>query len=235
MDWSLLHTLNDFLFHHDQVEDPLLFYVNVSEALFVATLAIVFLISHGPRHLGMRRATVAAVLSAGLGLLVAKVISELVDRARPVRRRSSRRPPFLGPRRGPWLPQRPCDGRLRNRNGDPAPQSASRNPRPDRRRRAFDRPGGSGRALPSDVLAGAAVGAAAALALWTPAARRRVDAIADFLGRGLDRALGWASDRTGIAWRPSEKRTGGLTLVGVAASLAAICASSCRCPTGTST
>ena len=48
MDWSVLHTLNDFLFHHDQVEDPLLFYVNVSEALFIATLAVLFLLSTGP-------------------------------------------------------------------------------------------------------------------------------------------------------------------------------------------
>ena len=76
MDWSLLHTLNDFLFRHDRVEDPLLFYVNASEMLFVATLAVVFLLAHGRRHLDWRRATVAAVLSAGLGLAVAKVLSE---------------------------------------------------------------------------------------------------------------------------------------------------------------
>ena len=43
MDWSVLHALNDFLFHHDQVEDPLLFYVSASEALFIATLALIFI------------------------------------------------------------------------------------------------------------------------------------------------------------------------------------------------
>src|SRR6476646_7126516 len=83
MDWNVLHTLNDYLFHHDMVEDPLLFYINVSEALFVATLAVVFILAHGARHAAWRRATVAAVLSAGLALAIGKVISEAVDRARP--------------------------------------------------------------------------------------------------------------------------------------------------------
>ncbi len=38
---------------------------------------------------------------------------------------------------------------------------------------------------PSDVLAGAALGAAASLALWLPALRRRTDGLADALGRLL--------------------------------------------------
>src|SRR4051795_2777721 len=83
MDSSLLHAVNEFLFRHDGVEDPLLFYVNASEVLFVATLAIVFFAARGARNVAWRRAAVAAVLSAGLGLLAAKVVSELVDRARP--------------------------------------------------------------------------------------------------------------------------------------------------------
>jgi len=65
MDWSVLHTLNDFLFHHDAVEDPLLFYINASEALFAATLAIAFLAARGKRHAPWRRASVAAVLTPG--------------------------------------------------------------------------------------------------------------------------------------------------------------------------
>lgn len=50
IDWSVLRALNDFLYRHDGVEDPLLFYVNVSEALFIATLALVFLAASGARH-----------------------------------------------------------------------------------------------------------------------------------------------------------------------------------------
>src|SRR5690349_5751977 len=83
MDWSILHALNDFLYRHDGVEDPLLFYVNVSEALFIATLGLVFLAATGARNVAWRRAAVAATLSAGVALAVAKAISELVDRPRP--------------------------------------------------------------------------------------------------------------------------------------------------------
>ena len=83
MDWSILHTLNDFLYHHDAVEDPLLFYVNISEALFIAVLVGLLLFANGPRLRPWRRTAVAAGLSAGLALAVGKVISELVDRARP--------------------------------------------------------------------------------------------------------------------------------------------------------
>lgn len=68
MDWSILHALNDFLYHHDGVEDPLLFYVNASEALFIATPAVIFLPSSGVKYVFWRRATVAATLSVGLAL-----------------------------------------------------------------------------------------------------------------------------------------------------------------------
>src|SRR3954465_11329599 len=104
MDWSLLHALNDFMFRHDGVEDPLLFYVNVSEALFIATLAIVFLAARGAAHAAWRRASVAAVLSAGLGLAAAKVISELVDRARPFVAAPPGLPLFPPPPAAPGFP-----------------------------------------------------------------------------------------------------------------------------------
>ena len=83
MDWSILHALNEFLHRNDGVEDPLVFYVNVSEALFAATLAIVFLAAQGERWREWRRAATAAALSAGVALAAGSVISGLVDRARP--------------------------------------------------------------------------------------------------------------------------------------------------------
>ena len=55
---------------------------------------------------------------------------------------------------------------------------------------------------PSDVLAGAALGAACALALWAPFFRARIDAASDWLGAWWDRALGWGAGLIGLSWRP---------------------------------
>lgn len=190
MDWSVLHSLNNFMFHHDGVEDPLLFYVNASEALFVATLAIVFLAARG-RFADWRRACLAAVLGAGLGLAAGKVISELVDRARP----------FVADPHGVHL--------FASHAADPGFPS-------DHATAAFaiavaivlrKRAWGIfalvaatvlsigrvalGVHYPSDVLAGAALGSAAALVLWAPPLRARIDRLADWIGGYWDRALEW--------------------------------------------
>jgi len=198
VDWSLLHTLNDYLFRHDAVEDPLLFYVNASEALFIAMLAIVCLFGRA----SWRRAAVAAGLSAALGLAVGKLISELVDRARP----------FVADPGGVHLFSRhaadagfPSDHAtaafaiataifLRNRRWGMVALSAA----------AVLSVGrvALGVHYPSDVLAGAALGAAGALVLWAAPIRARVDAIADFFGRSWDRALDWGASRAGFSWRP---------------------------------
>jgi membrane-associated phospholipid phosphatase len=42
---------------------------------------------------------------------------------------------------------------------------------------------------PTDVLGGAAVGALAALLLWTPPLRRRIDVLSDFIGGLWDRMV----------------------------------------------
>ena len=79
----MLHTLNDFLFRHDAIEDPVLFYVNAAETLFAATLALVFVGAGGSRHADWRRAVLAATLSTALALAIGQAISDVVDRARP--------------------------------------------------------------------------------------------------------------------------------------------------------
>lgn len=189
VDWSVLHALNNFMYQHDGLEDPLLFYVNASEALFIATLAIVFLAARGAAHAAWRRASVAAVLSAGLGLAVGKVISELVDRARP----------FVADPHGVHL--------FAAHAADPGFPS-------DHATAAFAiavaillRKRGWGIAAvvlatvlsvgrvalgvhyPTDVIAGAALGSAAALALWTPPLRSRIDRLADAIGAPWDRLV----------------------------------------------
>jgi undecaprenyl-diphosphatase len=190
VDSSLLHALNEFLVRHDGVEDPLLFYVNASEALFVATLAIVFMAARGERWADWRRAAVAAVLSAGLGLLAATLISELVDRARPFVAEPHQVHLFATHAADPGFPSDHATAAfaiavailLRKRSwGWVALGFATV--------LAIGRVG-LGVHYPSDVLAGAALGTAAALALWTPPLRARIDRLADWAGGHWDRSVG---------------------------------------------
>src|SRR4051812_12561990 len=177
------------MFRHDGVEDPLLFYVNVSEALFIATLAIVFLAARGAAHAAWRRASVAAVLSAGLGLAAAKVISELVDRARPFVADPHGVHLFSAHAADPGFPSDHATAAfaiavailLRKRSWGIAALVAATV-------LAVSRVA-LGVHYPSDVLGGAIVGAAAALILWTPPLRTRIDRLADWSGGYWDRLL----------------------------------------------
>ena len=91
MDWSIVHSLNGFLYHNDPVEDPLLAYVNAAEALYLLLLVVLFLFA---RH--ERRARTAH-----------RQDHHRVLRPRPPIRRPSRRgPPVRPARRRRELPQR---------------------------------------------------------------------------------------------------------------------------------
>jgi undecaprenyl-diphosphatase len=194
VDWSVLHALNDFMFRHDGVEDPLLFYVNASEALFVATLALVFLAAHGARFAAWRRASLAAVLSAGLGLAAAKVISELVDRARPFVADPHGVHLFSGHAADPGFPSDHATAAfaiavailLRKRGWGIAALVAATV-------LAIGRVA-LGVHYPSDVIAGAALGSAAALVLWAPPLQSRIDRLADAVGARWDRLLEGGAD-----------------------------------------
>ncbi|HET9592626.1 MAG TPA: phosphatase PAP2 family protein [Solirubrobacterales bacterium] len=189
MDWSVLHALNDFMYQHDGVEDPLLFYVNVSEALFVATLAIVFLAARGPANAAWRRASLAAVFSAGLGLAVGKVISELVDRARPFVADPHGVHLFAAHAADPGFPSDHATAAfaiavailLRKRSWGIAALVAATV-------LAVGRVA-LGVHYPTDVIAGAALGSAAALALWAEPLRTRIDRLADWIGARWDRLI----------------------------------------------
>jgi len=189
MEWSILHTLNDFLYRHDAVEDPLLFYINISEALFVATLVGIFVFANGERLRPWRRMAVAAGLSAGLALAVGKVISEVVDRARPFVQEPHGVHLFTSHSADPGFPSDHATGAfavamaiwLRDRRwGTPALIAA-----------ALLSVGrvAIGVHFPSDVLAGAALGIAAALLLYAGPVRARIDRLADLLGGWFERAL----------------------------------------------
>src|SRR3954449_11150119 len=79
MDRSIVEALNGFLVRHDGIEDPWMLYVRASEALFLALVLGLFLL--GSRRL--QRAAVAAAASAGLALAAALGLSIALARARP--------------------------------------------------------------------------------------------------------------------------------------------------------
>jgi undecaprenyl-diphosphatase len=197
MDWSVLHALNDFMYRHDAVEDPLLFYVNASEALFIATLAIVFLAARGAANAAWRRASLAAVLSAGLGLAVGKVISELVDRARPFVADPHGVHLFTAHAADPGFPSDHATAAfaiataifLRKRGWGTAALVAATILSIGRV--------ALGVHYPSDVLAGAALGTAAALTLWAAPLRKRIDWLADAVGARWERLV--ARGASGLA------------------------------------
>jgi undecaprenyl-diphosphatase len=141
------------------------------------------------------------VLSAGLGLAVGKVISELVDRARP----------FVADPHGVHLfTHHAADPGFPSDHATAAFAIAVAIALRKRGWGIFALVAATvlsvgrvalGVHFPSDVLAGAALGTLAALALWVPPLRVRVDALADFLGGLWDRALDWGAGRAGLSWR----------------------------------
>lgn len=189
MEWSILHTLNDFLYRHDAVEDPLLSYINISEALFVAALIGILVFANGERLRPWRRTALAAGLSAGLALAVGKVISELVDRARPFVQDPHGVHLFSGHAADPGFPSDHATGAfavamaiwLRDRRWGTVALIAA----------AVLSVGrvAIGVHFPSDVLAGAALGIAAALLLYLRPVRARIDRLSDLFGGWFERAL----------------------------------------------
>lgn len=201
MDWSLLHTLNNFLYHRDVVEDPLLTFVSLSETLFLATLVVICLVAHGERWASWRRTAVAAGLSAGLGLALTQVISGLVGRSRP----------FVADPSGVHLfSHHAADASFPS---DHATAAIAIGVAILLRKRAWGIAAlaiamvvsvgriALGLHYPSDVLAGTLLGTSAALALWIPPIRSRVDALADFAGGLWDGLLDRAARRLGLSWR----------------------------------
>lgn len=80
-DLSLTHSLNAFALHHDALADPLELYVRGSEALFAGLLVVLLLI--GGRSGWQRPAALVAGASAALALVIGVVIAQIVDRSRP--------------------------------------------------------------------------------------------------------------------------------------------------------
>lgn len=190
MDWSIVHSLNGFLYHNDGIEDPILAYVGVAEALYFLLLVVLCIFARHERFAPVRRAAVAAGLSAGLGLLVGKIITEFYDRARPFVAHPGAVHLFAHHAPDASFPSDHATASmaiavaflLRKRFGLGVLTLV------------FAAILDFGRVAvgfhyPTDVLGGAAIGALAALVLWAPPLRRRIDALSDFIGGLWDRAL----------------------------------------------
>ena len=195
MDTSLLHALNGFFFHHDGVEDPVVAYVNAAELLFAGMLVAAFLFVGGHRRRDTRRAAAAAGLSAGVALGIAHVLATVVDRPRPFVADPGSVHLFVRHAADPGFPSDHATAAfaiatallLRNRVWGAvvlvfaAILSVGRV--------------AMGIHYPSDVLAGAALGSLAALALWWPPIRGLLHRIADAAGAVLDGVIGALVDR----------------------------------------
>lgn len=190
MDWSIVHSLNGWLYHNDGIEDPLLWYVQAAEALYLLLVVLLCVFARHERFAPVRRAAAAAGLSAGLGLLTGKIITQFYVRARPF---------VAHPGAVHLFAKHGADAGFPS---DHATASMAIALSFLLRRRYgwgsvmlffalildFGRVA-VGFHYPTDVLGGAAIGALAALLLWTPPLRRRIDAVADYLGGAWDRVL----------------------------------------------
>jgi undecaprenyl-diphosphatase len=178
LDYSVFHWANDLAARYDGVEDPLKVYVQASEIVFA--VGVVGLFVAGSQRL--RRAAVSAGLTAGLALLVAHFLAAAVDRARPFVDHPKAHL-FLAHAPDPGFPSDHATGAfaiafalvLRDRLiGTIALVLALL--------LSVGRVA-LGVHYPSDVFAGAVLGLLAALVLWIPALRERVDRFADALAR----------------------------------------------------
>jgi undecaprenyl-diphosphatase len=187
MDHSLLHTLNALFVHHDDVEDPVVAYVNAAEVLFAGMLVLAFVLVGGHRRRATQRAAVAAGLSAGVALAVAQVVSRLVDRPRPF---------VADPGAVHLFAQHAADPSFPS---DHATAAFAIGVALLLRQRAWGAVVLVGATIlavgrvamgvhyPSDVLAGALLGATIALALHQPRVRALINRLADVAGTLLDR------------------------------------------------
>jgi undecaprenyl-diphosphatase len=190
LDYHVFHWANQLAARHDSFEDPLKAYVQASEVIFALGLVALFLA--GPR---LRRAAVAAGLSAGVALIVAHFLAAAIDRHRPFVDHPLAHN-FLAHASDPGFPSDHATGAfaiafalvLRDRViGIVALVLALL--------LSFGRVA-LGVHYPSDVFAGAVLGLMAALLVWLPALRERVDRLADALGRLVPFPTTWAARRS---------------------------------------
>jgi undecaprenyl-diphosphatase len=195
MDASTVHALNVFLVHHDAIEDPLVAYVGAAEIIFLALLAGLFVLARGFQRQGARRGAVAAGVSAAVALAIGSVLSALVHRPRPFVADPSSVHLFARHAADAGFPSDHATASfaiavailLRSRRWGYLTLAMAIVLSVGRVAMGFH--------YPSDVIAGAALGSAVAIALYLPPVRRPLHALADRAGSIWDGAIAAASAR----------------------------------------
>jgi undecaprenyl-diphosphatase len=174
---DLLHALNAFVADRDAVEDPVTFYVTVSEILFASLVVAVFVA--GSRR--GARAAVGALAAAALALGVGLVVAHVVDEQRPFVTHPHLVHALIGHKPDASFPSDHATAafaiaaaiwlRMRVVGAIALVLAALL---------AVGRVA-VGVHYPLDVAAGGALGAAAAMLLWWPPLRRATDAVGDGL------------------------------------------------------
>jgi len=83
VDLSLAEHADHFAAHHDAFEDVARVYAAVSEPLFIALCALLVIAGLGLRRPALTIAGTLSVIAAGAALLIGHVVSTAVDRPRP--------------------------------------------------------------------------------------------------------------------------------------------------------
>jgi undecaprenyl-diphosphatase len=187
MDFSLYKALNGFAFHHDGWEDIARFLESVAPLFFVALLAALFLARGKWRSRNARHGVVAAGLSAGLALVLAKVLSDAIARQRPFVDHPHAAHLFIKHAADYGFPSDHASGAFAI-----AVALLLRHRLAGLLALAMAVAISVGRVMigvhyPSDVAAGALLGTLCALLFWHPRVRGPLSALADWLGALYDR------------------------------------------------
>jgi undecaprenyl-diphosphatase len=195
VDFGLYQALNGLAVKSDRIEDVLQFIALYGQFFFVALLAGLFLARGKWASRNARHGVVAAGLSAALALGIAQVLASLWERPRPYVAHPDDSTLFIAPSHDPSFPSDHATAAfaiamaiwLRNRRAGEV---------------AFAMAGvlaisrvAVGTHYPSDVLAGAAIGIAAALVFWLPPIRQPLHRFADWLSAVYERLATAASAR----------------------------------------
>jgi undecaprenyl-diphosphatase len=187
IDFTLYKSLNGFAYHHDGFEDTLRFCALNAQYAFLALLAVLFVVRGKWRSISGRHGVVAAGFSALLALGIAHILADLVARPRPYVAHAHTAHLFISPSHDPSFPSDHATAAfaiavallLRHRKAGllaialAVVVSLARV--------------AVGTHYPSDVLAGAVIGTAAALVLWHPSVRQPLHRLADWTGRFYER------------------------------------------------